>query len=77
MNYIENDRGEFVIAVGAPGSPARAAVEHPTKIEVIDEMYTEGAELQEVIDYLIGLGIKSELERESILSHTMFKGRGV
>ena len=73
MNYIINDKGEHVIAIGAPGSIARAKIEHPVKIEVINESYAEGAEKQEAIDFLIGHGIKSPMEQRSILHHTMFK----
>ena len=72
MNHITNDKGELVIAIGAPGSIARAEVEHPLKIETINEMYAQGAEKEEAIQFLIDNGIKSQLERDSILHHTMF-----
>ena len=72
-NYMTTDKGDTVLAIGAPGSPMRCKFEHPLKIETIDEMYQDGAELQEAIDYLIGLGITSKLEQNSILYNTMFK----
>lgn len=72
-NYITNDADKMVLAVGAPGSIARAEVEHPNKIAVIDEMYCQGAERDEVITFLKEEGINSELERESIIHHTCYK----
>jgi hypothetical protein len=36
VNYLTNDRGETVIAVGAPGSVERARVEWPAIIEYLD-----------------------------------------
>jgi hypothetical protein len=38
MNYVINDRGETVIASGAPGSLARARCERPALIEEMGAM---------------------------------------
>jgi len=76
-NYTTNDRGETVLAVGAPASIVRAEIEHPNKIAAINEMYCQGADLSEVIAFLKENDINSELERESIIHHTWFNGWGV
>lgn len=73
-NHITNDAGELVIAIGAPGSIARAEVEYPNKIAAIDEMYARGGERDEAIKFLKESGINSEMERESIMHHTCFEG---
>lgn len=73
MIYIENDRGEHVIAVGAPGSIARAKIQYPTLIEQIDDLYSHGAERSEAETLILDKGIRSKLETESILANTMFK----
>ena len=73
-NHITNDAGKLVIAIGAPGSIARAEVEHPNKIAAINEMYCQGAEREEAIIFLKESGINSEMERESIMHHTCFEG---
>ena len=71
MNYITNDKNDIVIAVGAPGSPIRAGIEHPLKIETINRMNN----LTEALDYLKSIGITSRLEIGSILSHTKYGDR--
>lgn len=71
-NYITNDKGYTVVAIGAPASIARAKVEFPLRIEALNELYTQGAKRQRAIDLLKKSGINSELERNSILYHTMF-----
>ena len=82
MNYIQNDKGEWVIAIGAPASIARAAIQYPLLIETIDEMYAQGAWREEAVNFIkeqpVNLNSKqtitSQYEIESILYHTMYKG---
>lgn len=38
MNKLKNDRGEEVVAIGAPGSPSRARVQYPDTIKKIVKM---------------------------------------
>ncbi len=38
MNYLHNDRGQRVIAEGAPGSQARVRCEYPQLISELTEM---------------------------------------
>ena len=73
-NYITNDGGTQVLAIGAPGSIARAEVEHPLKIAAIDEMYCQAADRDEAVLFLKESGINSEMERESIMHHTCYDG---
>ena len=72
-NYTTNDKGDTVLAVGAPGSPIRAKDEHPQKIEDLNEFHGIGCDMDEAKEYLIDCGIKSVLERRSILSNTSYK----
>ena len=66
MNHTTNDRGETVIAVGAPGSVARIRVEHPVLLERI-------ARAKTWCEVLIQIGVAdcmkrlSRLEVDSIL----------
>jgi len=73
-NYITNDRGETVIAVGAPASRARVEVEYPVLIGEIDELYALGADYLEAERLIRGRGITSEYEIQAIMSHTIFGG---
>jgi len=41
MNQVMNDNGEFVTAVGAPGSIARLKVERPRALALFAEEYEE------------------------------------
>lgn len=42
MNYITDDRGNTVVAVGMPGSQARLAVQYPKLIERLNYIFWEG-----------------------------------
>jgi hypothetical protein len=77
MNQIKNDRGQYVTAVGAPGSKARAAVQYPALIEKYESRYNQTCHfphpycLSEALDDLQQQdGIDSYLERKAILSNT-------
>lgn len=80
MNHIQNDKGEWVIAIGAPGSIARATVQYPLTIEILDEMYSRSADRDEAIEFIkkqpvspdSEQKITSHYEIESILHHTLF-----
>jgi hypothetical protein len=77
MNHVINDRGETVIAVGAPGSLARARCERPGLIEQLGVM--RGSEEIEgklgaadscvvLATRLHGEGIISPLESSAVLT---------
>lgn len=44
-NHVTSDRGETVIAVGAPGSIERVKVEWPALIEKVAQLYEASADL--------------------------------
>lgn len=72
MNKVKNDRGEWVTAVGAPGSLERVKVERPTLIERLDSLYwmsheCHGKCVDEAIELIRANGIRSELETRSLL----------
>jgi|SRR5262245_4117717 len=79
MNEIKNDKGEWVVAVGAPGSVERVKVEWPTLIEAVTRTCetveltdaASGDRARAVIEQSLGMiraaGITSETETNSIL----------
>lgn len=78
-NYTLNDKGQEVLAIGAPGSIVRVQVEYPSLIEKINSFWFQFAEgnyrqgIPEVIDMIREAGITSHLETESIIKSTYFK----
>jgi hypothetical protein len=74
MNYITNDRNEPVIAIGAPGSVARARVEWPALIDRLNGLYSRaleyrlpGCAVDETVLMIRTAGVTSEMETSSIL----------
>ena len=72
-NYIQNDKGLWVVTVGAPGSIARAKIERPALIEALDELYAQGYGREEAEKMIKISGVTSTYESEAILHHTMYK----
>lgn len=77
MNHITNDRGETVIAVGAPASVARVQVERPRLIERLNSIFFQECDsparaLDEAIEAIRAEGIKSPLETSSLLKASHF-----
>lgn len=73
MNYTVNDRGESVIAVGAPGSIERVKCERPQLIEELNKLYSEsfdayGRNVDRAIQMIRAAGIFSYLETNSVLT---------
>lgn len=72
MNKIHNDQGEYVVAVGAPGSVERAKVEWPGLIARITAISTEGEAWasweQDARRMIDGAAILSELEKNSVMA---------
>ena len=73
MNHVQNDRGEWVIAVGNPISNVRAKIEYPVLIESLDELYSYGEDEEVAISHIKTKGITSNYQIEAILSWTMFR----
>jgi hypothetical protein len=63
VNHVQNDKGEHVIAVGAPGSVARVKVEFPALLEAI-----AGDDDEDALVEIKRRGITAPLEIESLLS---------
>ena len=77
MNKIQNDYGELVVAVGAPGSIARVKCERPGLIDSINRMYDDyygcpGRGIDDVIEAIRKAGIRSSLQTRSILAATRY-----
>lgn len=73
MNYTENDNGQSVMAVGAPGSLARVKVEHPALIERLNALYHDscdsyGRGVDRAIEMIRATGIRSEMETNNLLA---------
>ena len=79
MNHITDDNGKTVIAVGAPGSPVRAACQWPHLIERLDLLYLEccearspGRGVDQAIDMIRQAGITDPADTRSILSASLY-----
>ena len=72
MNYIVDDYGKTVIAIGAPGSVERAKVQYPKLIDNLNALYfsayeSPGRAVDEAIEKIRAAGINSPLETKSVL----------
>lgn len=67
MNKTRNDKGESVIAIGAPGSLERVKVEHPALIERLNALCNGEAKVDEAINAIWQAGIRSEIETANLL----------
>jgi hypothetical protein len=84
VNYVKNDKGETVIAIGAPGSIERVKVEYPGLIEDIneflsntkkDEAFPEASNKgnrEIVLEMIKESGITTPLETSSVLEASNF-----
>lgn len=78
VTHVTNDRNESVIAIGAPGSEARARVEWPGLIDELNVLYDTSCDCpgngwHEAIALLGARGITSRIEKESILRCTIYR----
>ena len=76
MNYIQNDYGKYVIAIGAPGSIARVRVQYPKLIDRLRSLHMQQISynsfvLDDIITSLIDAGIESKMEVESVIAVTL------
>lgn len=70
MNHVKNDRGEIVIAIGAPASIARVKVEYPELINQLNSIFSfdlPRRAIDEAIEAIRAKGITSYLETNSLL----------
>lgn len=77
-NYIQNDRGESVIAVGAPGSLERVKVQYPELIREIDNLYftlydCPGKGVDAAIQHIRDNGIRNYMETDNILLASCYR----
>lgn len=83
MNYVVNDLGKAVVAIGAPGSVQRVAVERPALIISLNFYALCGFPTKDgdfdpfpeeaAIELIKQHGITSALEIESILQNTYYR----
>jgi hypothetical protein len=76
-NHVKNDRGEWVIAEGAPGSIVRARCEWPDLIDRINGIHATncnlrgdwvpGGDRDKAIEAIRDVGIKDPTETNNIL----------
>ena len=67
MNYLHNDRGQRVIAEGAPGSQARVRCEYPQLISELTEMRRKGKTPSAALGHIRKAGVRGMLDYESLL----------
>ena len=68
MNYLFNDRGQRVIAEGAPGSQARVRCEYPALIADLQERRVGGGKMaSSALHHIRKAGVRGMLEYESLL----------
>jgi len=73
MNYILNDYGVSVVAVGAPGSVERIKTERPKLIGRLNALYYQayesyGKAVDEAVEMIRAEGITSSLETRLLLN---------
>lgn len=80
MNTIENDYGQVVIAVGAPGSQERVKAQYPKLINALISLYFQavsenspGLAIDEAIQMIRDVGVRGRMETDNILSFTPYK----
>jgi len=82
MNTVKNDKGQWVTAIGAPGSIERVKVEYPALIDDLNRIYIEGGYgngIDRAIELIRERGVTSYLEANSLLSASLYstdKGTG-
>lgn len=81
MNYVTDDYGRTVIAVGAPGSVERVKVERPKLIDRLNSLYFQaydspGRAVDEAVDMIRANGIRSEMETANILKASHYGEEG-
>lgn len=67
-----NDKGQQVIAEGAPGSLVRAKVQFPALIGKLNDIYVSTGSRDEAMRTMHRAGIRSPLEMTSIMCNSMF-----
>ncbi len=71
MNFVMNDQGDFVVAIGAPGSVERARIEFPGLIQKLDSYYSEGLPLDKALNVIRDAGARG-IEIQSVLTLSMY-----
>jgi hypothetical protein len=82
-NYIENDRGEMVIAVGAPGSIERAKVQWPELIRKLDSLFCfasgyelPGKSIDDAVTMISSAGVTTKAEKLAVLNASLYVNEG-
>lgn len=80
MNYVINDRGQPVIAVGAPGSVERVTVERPELLERLNKLRIQaygspGHGLDAAIELIRAVGVRSEMETSALVQASNYKNK--
>lgn len=77
MNYIENDKGEIVIAVGEPGSPKRMETQYPKLIHSLNYLHESsydvaGRAIDKAVEMIRDAGVSDYKDTSTILSLTRY-----
>lgn len=72
-NHIVNDRGETVIAEGAPGSLARVITERPALLDDLKRLKSEGISQGEAQQVLQAIGVTG-IEMTSVIAASAYGG---
>lgn len=67
MNHLFNDRGQRVIAAGAPGSRERVKCEYPALLDELRELRARGGKTESAIRCIRKAGVRGMVEYESLL----------
>ena len=72
-NHLTNDRGQSVMAIGAPASVERVKVEFPALIDRLNSLYFQayespGRAVDEAVGMIRAAGVTATLETRSILA---------
>jgi hypothetical protein len=81
MNYVTDDWGRSVPAIGAPGSVARVACERPKLLGQLNALYFQshdspGRAVDEALELIRKNGISSAMETASLLKASNYGSEG-
>ena len=67
-----NDKGQSVLSIGAPGSPARVRVQYPALIERLNSVHVQEGNLADCIDEIRRAGITDNMTTRSLIEVSRF-----
>lgn len=67
-----DDKGQSVLSIGAPGSPARVRAQYPALIERLNSIHAQEGNVADCIDEIRRAGILDKMTTESLIEVSWF-----